>query len=152
MATLYEELQQTKPLPLEDEAFLNVLRTAQLLEARHAAFLKQFGVTPTQYNVLRIVRGAGDEGIMCRSIGERMITFDPDLTSLLGRMQARGWVKRKKCPHDGRVSKVSLTTAGKRLVEKVTRAADDDIHDYFQHMPQKEIRELSRLLERVREE
>ena len=75
MASLAEEIKQRKPFrTAEDEAYVNLVRTTTVLMRKEAEFLKQFELTPPQYNVLRILRGAGDEGLICREIGERMIT------------------------------------------------------------------------------
>ena len=67
----------------EQEAYLSLLRTADALQTQVEAWLKEFGLTGTQYNALRILRGAGADGLPCREIGERMITHDPDITRLL---------------------------------------------------------------------
>ena len=80
-----------------------LLRTADALEAQVESWLKQFGLTGTQYNALRILRGAGPEGLPCREIGERMITHDPDITRLLDRLEDRGFVERARDKNDRRV-------------------------------------------------
>ena len=80
----------------KQEAYLSLLRTADALQAQVEARLKEFGLTGTQYNALRILRGAGPEGLPCREIGERMITHDPDITRLLNRLEDRGLVERTR--------------------------------------------------------
>ena len=80
-----------------------ILRTADVLETQIEAKLKEFGLTGTQYNALRILRGAGAEGLPCTEIGERMITHDPDITRLLDRLQKRGLAERTRGKHDRRV-------------------------------------------------
>ena len=94
---LQAELKQNVPFTSrEQEAYLSLLRTADTLQSRVEAKLKEFGLTGTQYNALRILRGAGQEGIPCSEIGERMITRDPDITRLLDRLQKRGLVERSR--------------------------------------------------------
>ncbi len=91
---LQAELKQKVPFTSrEQEAYLSLLRTADALQAQVEARLKEFGLTGTQYNALRILRGAGPDGLPCREIGERMITRDPDITRLLNRLEDR--VKRQ---------------------------------------------------------
>ena len=85
---LQQELTQSRPCSsLEEEAFLNIQRTAGVLAQRVAELLKPHGLSPTQYNVLRILRGAGDGGAACKDIGARMITPDPDITRLVDRLE-----------------------------------------------------------------
>ena len=94
---LQDEIRQRKPFDsLEEEAVLNVLRTADVLLQRLTTVLKPFKLSHSQYNVLRILRGAGPEGLACREIGERMITRDPDITRLLDRLEARGLLTRTR--------------------------------------------------------
>src|SRR5882672_9277108 len=101
---LQSELKQKVPFAgPEQEAYLALLRTADALESQVEAKLKEFGLTGTQYNALRILRGAGPDGIPCSEIGERMITRDPDVTRLLDRLQKRGLVKRTRGQQDRRV-------------------------------------------------
>ena len=89
---LQAELKQKIPFTSrEQEAYLSLLRTADALQAQVEARLKDFGLTGTQYNALRILRGAGPEGLPCREIGERMITHDPDITRLLNRWKNAAW-------------------------------------------------------------
>src|SRR5258708_6687065 len=89
---LQAELKQKIPFASrEAEAYLSLLRTADALQTQVEAQLKEFGLTGTQYNALRILRGAGPEGLPCREIGERMITRDPDITRLLDRLENLGF-------------------------------------------------------------
>ena len=87
------EIQQTKPFTsLEDEALVALQRTADRLHWRLSEMLKAHGLSPTQYNALRILRGAGDQGRACSEIAERMINRDPDITRLVDRLERRGLV------------------------------------------------------------
>src|SRR5258707_412107 len=101
---LLKELKQTKPFQtLETEAILNLQKTMDVLGHQMEAFLKAFSISGTQYNVLRILRGAGLEGLKCSEIGERLVTHDPDITRLLDRMEKRGFIVRAREEKDRRV-------------------------------------------------
>src|SRR3954454_21117537 len=113
---LKDEIGKAKPFEsVEQEVFLNLLRTADALMAEVTEFLKPHGVSPTQYNVLRILRGAGagccggghadpgTRGLACREVGERMITRDPDMTRLLDRLEDRGFIVRERDRKDRRM-------------------------------------------------
>jgi DNA-binding MarR family transcriptional regulator len=110
---IQEEIRQSRPIPtLEEEAYLNVQRTANVLLREVAELLKGHGLTPTQYNVLRILRGAGDTGLTAGDVGERMVTRDPDVTRLLDRLETRGLAERSRCTEDRRVVWTRITPAG----------------------------------------
>jgi DNA-binding MarR family transcriptional regulator len=110
---LQTEIQQTKPFEsFEEETFLNLQRTAEALMHGLEAGLKPAGLSPNQYNVLRILRGAGAEGLACGGIAERMVTRDPDMTRLLDRLEARGLVMRARDRADRRVITVRITPEG----------------------------------------
>ena len=94
---LQAEIRQTRPFDqMEEEAVLNIVRTAEVLQRTIADFLKQFDLSPVQYNVLRILRGAGLAGATCSQVRERLLTRDPDITRLLDRMEARGLIARER--------------------------------------------------------
>jgi DNA-binding MarR family transcriptional regulator len=114
---IQQELKLTKSLgSLEEEVFLNVQRTANVLNQGLNALLKQFDLTGTQYNVLRILRGAGPAGLAAGEIGERMITRDPDVTRLLDRLEKRGLAERWRCTDDRRVVWTRITPVGVELI------------------------------------
>ena len=114
---LQDEIKQTRPFErIEEEAVLNVLRTAEVLQGALADFLKDYDLSPVQYNVLRILRGAGPEGATCSQIGERMLTRDPDITRLLDRMEARGLIQRERSKQDRRAVITRISEAGLALV------------------------------------
>lgn len=114
------------------------------------ALLKKRGLSPTQYNVLRILRGAGEEGLPCREIAARMIKRVPDVTRLLDRMEAKGWVKRRRRKSDRRVVQVWITPAGLQLV----RSLDEPVRGLHRRrlgrMGEKRLRTLLELLEEAR--
>src|SRR4028119_251696 len=92
------ELKQSRPIgSLEEEAFLNLQRTSNALNQGIADLLRSHDLTPAQYNVLRILRGAGEGGLNASDIAGRMITRDPDVTRLVDRLEKRGLVDRWRC-------------------------------------------------------
>ncbi|HSU16209.1 MarR family winged helix-turn-helix transcriptional regulator [Longimicrobium sp.] len=110
---LQREIKQNRPIEsLEEEAYLNVQRTANVLVQGLADVLKRHDLTPTQYNVLRILRGAGDHGLTAGDVGDRMITRDPDVTRLLDRLEKRGLAERWRCTEDRRVVWTRITEGG----------------------------------------
>jgi len=136
--------------PLEAQVFVNLLRTADALARGTEALLKPAGLSSTQYNVLRILRGAGAEGLACSEIGCRMISRDPDITRLLDRMESRGLIARARGTEDRRVVKTRITPEGLRILEKLDAPVQELHRRQLHHLPEKELRQLSRLLERVR--
>src|SRR5215218_10993455 len=100
--SLQDELKQRKPWSLEEEAYLNISRTAAVLEHALVQALKPFDITPTQYNVLRILRGAGPDGLCRNEVGERLVRRVPDVTRLLDRMEDGGLIARRRGKDDRR--------------------------------------------------
>ncbi len=148
---LQAELKQTVPFTSrEQEAYLSLMRTADALETQVEARLKEFGLTGTQYNALRILRGAGAEGLPCREIGERMITHDPDITRLLNRLEDRGFVERTRSRHDRRVIYGKITAAGLRLLREMDNPIEKHGRGMLRHVGQDKLKQLIELLELVR--
>jgi DNA-binding MarR family transcriptional regulator len=117
---LQTEIKQTRPFALiEEEATLNIIRTAEVLERFITDFLRPFDLSPVQYNVLRILRGAGAAGATCSQIGERLVTRDPDITRLLDRMQARALIERERSSDDRRVVITRISKTGLKLVDSL---------------------------------
>lgn len=157
MAKLMDEIGKKKPFDcLELEVFLNVLRTAEALSERLSPVLKQFNLSPTQYNVLRILRGAGacccNTGIACREISDRMVTRDPDMTRLLDRMEKAGLIQRERSKDDRRVVKTSITEEGLRLLKEMDEPVIEAHCQLLRHMGEEKLRQLSELLELARQE
>lgn len=114
---LAQEIHQTRPFDHPGvEAVLGVIRTAEMLMRQIGTVLKDWDLSQPQYNILRILRGAGDQGLSCRAIGDRLVTLDPDVTRLLDKLEARGLVQRQRDSRDRRLVLVRLTEAGRRLV------------------------------------
>lgn len=110
----------TPPGPeLTHQAFLALLRTAADLTADLADVFHASGLTWTQYNALRILRGAGDQPLTCSEVGQRLITRDADVTRLLDRLERRGWVVRARDDHDRRVVLARLTEAGRKALAEL---------------------------------
>ena len=152
MTKLQDEIKQTKPFEsLEDEAFVSVLRTAGAFQWREAELLKPYEITLPQYNVLRILRGAGPEGLICREIGERMIARDPDVTKLLDRLEARGFVSRERQEKDRRVIVARVTPEGLSLVAEIDGPVLKLTADLLGHLGERKLGTLIRLLEEARE-
>jgi DNA-binding MarR family transcriptional regulator len=148
---LQAELKQKIPFSsLEQEAYLSLLRTADTLATQVESWLKDFDLTGTQYNALRILRGAGPDGLPCREIGERMIAHDPDITRLLNRLEDRGYVMRTRDKHDRRVIYGKITIAGLKLLRGIDAPIDKFGREMFRHVPQEKLKQLIELLEQMR--
>lgn len=148
---LQAELKQKVPFTSrEQEAALSLMRTADSLQTQIEAFLKNFGLTGTQYNALRILRGAGAEGLPCSEIGERMITHDSDITRLLNRLEDRGLVERTRDKHDRRVIFGKITTAGLKLLREIDGPIEKHGREILRHVGQEKLKQLIELLELVR--
>lgn len=150
--SLAAEIRQRRPFEsLEHEAYLNLVRTATALMRRETELLKARDLTPPQFNVLRILRGAGSEGLICRAIGERMLTYDPDVTKLLDRLEARGLVTRQRQSTDRRAIVARITPAGLRVLQEVDRPMLDLVVGLLGHLGERRLKTLSTLLEAARE-
>jgi DNA-binding MarR family transcriptional regulator len=145
------ETKKSRPFPsLEAEGFLSALRTADVLQGSAAEFLKPYGLSPTQYNALRILRGAGAQGLACSEVAERMINRDPDITRLLDRLQRRGLVRRSRERKDRRVVRAFITARGFELLQNLDRPVNELQRRLLGHLGQRRLRILIRLLETVR--
>jgi len=149
--TLKEELKMTRPFKtVEEEALLSIARTAALLEHAGAEALKPFDLTITQYNVLRILRGAGEVGLCRNEVGERLVTQVPDVTRLLDRMESGGLINRRRNNDDRRYVATHITDKGLKLLEKIDRELPALHARLLGHVGQKRLRDLIGLLEDVR--
>lgn len=148
---LQAELKQKRPFrTTEQEAFLALQRTADELQSRMAEMLKSYGVSPTQFNVLRILRGAGPNGHKCGEIGERMVKRDPDITRLLDRMVRAGWLARSRDTQDRRAVVSRISSKGVELLKRLDKPIDDFGRELLGHMGGKKLRVLVGLLEEAR--
>src|SRR5271157_6269796 len=112
-------------IPLEDRLFVAILKAADSLAQEGEQMMKAAGLTGTQYNVLRILRGAEPEGLPCSGIGERMISRDPDMTRLLDRMEKGNLIARERQKEDRRVVKARITDDGLKLLKKMDAQVRD---------------------------
>jgi DNA-binding MarR family transcriptional regulator len=148
---IQEELKQSKPVgSLEEEIFLNLARTCEALAAESTELLKRRELSPTQYNVLRILRGAGETGLTAGDIAERMITRDPDVTRLIDRMEKRGLVERWRCTHDRRVVWTRITAEGLSIIAPLDEEMGALHARQFAHVSRERLGTLLELLEEVR--
>ena len=134
----------------EAQVFVSLLRTADTLTRGAETLLKPFGLSGQQYNILRILRGAGDCGLACREIGCRLISRDPDITRLLDRMESRGLIVRTREETDRRVVKTRITADGLRNLHDLDEPVRELHRRQLRGLPAKQLRQLSLLLERAR--
>lgn len=119
-STLRDEIRQTRPFQsLEQEASLSIERTSAVLRHGLAEAMKEFGITGTQLNVLRILRGAGPDGLCRNEIGDRLISQVPDVTRLLDRMEEAGLVSRARSTEDRRLVRTRITAEGLALLDRL---------------------------------
>lgn len=131
-SSLATSLKQKRPFSsLEQEVYLSILRTASELSHAVDLFFRPFDITPSQYNVLRILRGAGADGLCRNEISERMITATPDMTRLLDRMEKAGWVTRERAEDDRRQVSTYITKSGMELLETLERPIRDFLARLF---------------------
>jgi DNA-binding MarR family transcriptional regulator len=149
--TLRAEIKQRKPFPsLEQEVFVNLLRTADRLMQGVEKTLGRVDLSQTQYNVLRILRGAGPDGMACRELSKRMITRDPDITRLLDRMEARSLVTRTRDTVDRRVVRAKISATGLKIVDGLDRPVQRTNRRQLGQLTRRQLEELNRLLDRAR--
>ena len=150
--TLRNEIKQSRPFgSLEQEAMLNIARTEAMLGYSIIEVLKPYDVTPTQYNVLRILRGAGDKGLCREDIRERLISQVPDVTRLIDRLEQAGFVGRERDADDRRLVTTRITDAGLELLGKLDRPISEAHQKQLGHMTKAELRTLIALLEKARQ-
>ncbi len=145
-----EELKQRQFDSIEQEAALNLLRTAQIFELKTGEFLRQFSLTSTQFNVLRILRGAGSPGLACSQIAERMITHDSDITRLLDRMEAGNLVLRIRDCSDRRVVIAKITGDGLALLKRMDKPLADYMRRTMGTLKPQRLHEMIDVLEELR--
>ena len=138
------------PLPLQDQAFIALQKTADALGQQVEQVLKASGLTSAQYNVLRILRGAEPEGLACSDIGERMISHDPDMTRLLDRMEKHGLITRQRQTDDRRVIKTRITSKGLESLRRLDQPIRDLHRRQFSHISAARLKGLAVLLEEIR--
>jgi len=153
MVSLKLEIAQERPFSsMEEEALLNLLRTSDCLNRAFHRKTRDWGVTSTQYNVLRILRGAQPRGLTCSAIGSRMITAEPDITRLLGRLKALKLIRQQRDRHDRRVVWTQISETGLELLRQMDPVILEAPRELLGHLPPQELVELIRLLEVARKQ
>ena len=148
---LKRELKQNRPFSsIHEEVVLNLMRTADQLVVPLAEVLREANLSLSQYNILRILRGAGADGLPCGEITERMVRRDPDLTRLLDRLEARGLVERSRGTTDRRVVLATIAKEGERLLDALDDPIKKAVKQALSHMPAARLKELTELLEEAR--
>ncbi len=151
LPTLGQEIGKKQPFDSpEEEAFLNILRTASVLSTEAARFIKSFGLSEPQYNALRILRGHGPRGVPSQTIGEQLVAQVPDITRLVDRLVEAGLAERSRTEADRRVVMVRPTKVGLDLLARIDRPLRSLHHEQLGHMPRKELLALSKLLVQAR--
>ncbi|MDR3723058.1 MAG: MarR family winged helix-turn-helix transcriptional regulator [Terracidiphilus sp.] len=151
MAELKLEIIQEPPFfSVEEEAFLNLLRSADALQRAFHLKTRDFGLTSTQYNVLRILRGAHPNGLTCSAIGGRMIAAEPDITRLLGRLKGLGLIEQERDQQDRRVVWTRIAPAGLELLARMDPVIRRVPVELLGHMNPGELKDLIKLLEAAR--
>jgi DNA-binding MarR family transcriptional regulator len=148
---LQRELKKKRPFELpEEEAMLSIVRTSDRLQIRIARLLREHGLTPSQYNILRILRGEG-KPLPILEIASRTITVVPGITGLIDRLERAGYVNRLRCARDRRVIYVSLTDQAIGTLAELDEPVTELNQKLLSHLSRAEVKELIRLLEKVRE-
>jgi DNA-binding MarR family transcriptional regulator len=147
---LSERIQQAQFVSPAQEALLNVLVTSSWVLSELSALMAPFGITPTQYNVLRILRGSHPRKLTCTEIGRRMLDRMPDVTRILARLQKAGWITRERATYDKRVVEVGITEKGLELLAHMQPLVDAAQERLMARLSPEEQRQLSDLLDRLR--
>src|SRR5262245_38132147 len=150
-SALQREIKKRTPFDLpEQEAMLNILRTADQLQIRFARLFRKFGLTPQQYNILRILRGEG-RPLPILEIASRMITVVPGITGLIDRLEAASLVMRKRCDNDRRVIYVAIAPRAVQMLAEIDPPLTQMHKQLLGHMPAAELTALINLLEKARQ-
>jgi len=148
---LQAEIKQTKPFAsLEQEAILGLLRTAAIVDHSNDETLRPFGLTTTQFNVLRILRGAGPDGLCGREIGERMINRVPDVPRLLERLEKAELITRERDAEDRRHVTARISAKGKQLLDEIAKISFP-MEKRFGRLAQDQLRTFIAALDVIRE-
>ncbi len=147
MSKLQAEIKQSKPFAnLQVELWLNLSRTAAVVGHDFERLIRPYGLSLTQYNVLRILRGAGDDGLVQYEVAERLVAQVPDVPRILSRMEKAGWVKRCRGTSDKRVVYATLTAAGLELVNSLDAVVHGAEEGMFPDLGTEQMEKLCELL------
>ena len=151
-SNLRHEIKQSKPFTsVEAETHLNIERTAAVLGHAFAERLKPYGITSTQYNVLRILRGAGAEGLCRNEVRDRLVAQVPDVTRLLDRLEALGYIARERSSEDRRLVSTRITASGLEILEQLEQPVLEMHARLLGHLSKAQLQTLIDLLTLARE-
>jgi DNA-binding MarR family transcriptional regulator len=151
VSKLQTELKQNKPFgSIEEEVLLNLARTAEVVSSALAIVLKQADLTGTQYNALRILRGAGSDGLSCGEVSDRMVTKDSDITRLLDRLESRELISRERPANNRRTVIARITVEGLRILEELDEPVSQSNRRLAGHLGKERLKTLNTLLEDLR--
>ena len=128
------------------KALLNIIYTANWINSKQNIFFKPYGISPQQYNILRILKGAG-EPIKVQTIKERMLERAPNATRLMDKLSEKNCINRLPCPDDRRVVHIEITNEGLKLLEDISKDFKEDL---LENLNEKEAEQLSNLLDKIR--
>lgn len=150
-SVLGREIRQRSPFTSkEEEAYLNLQRTSNLLLQALTRLMRAEGVTPSQYNVLRILRGSHPDALTCGEIGDRLVTPGPDVTRLLDRLEDRGWVERERDSGDRRVVRSRITDSGLEILGALDEPVAEWLREHLGDLGRSRLQQLIGLLEQAR--
>ncbi|HEY7328320.1 MAG TPA: MarR family transcriptional regulator [Gemmataceae bacterium] len=148
---LQHEIKKKRPFESqEEEVVLSIVRTNDQLQIRFARLFREYGLTPSQYNILRILRGEGIP-LPILEIASRTVAVVPGITGLIDRLEHAGFVNRLRCDKDRRVIYVALTDQGAKTLAALDAPLVALHHQLLGHLSRPELKELIRLLEKVRQ-
>jgi DNA-binding MarR family transcriptional regulator len=151
LASLKSEIVQEHPFSsLEEEVLLNLIRTSDVLHRAFHRETRDWGVTSTQYNVLRILRGAQPRGLTCAAIGSRMVTAEPDITRLLTRLKKLKLIRQQRDQNDRRVVWTQISQTGLELLVGMDPVIERLPRELLGHLSKTDLNEMIRLLELAR--
>jgi DNA-binding MarR family transcriptional regulator len=143
---------RSKRAKAQADAYLAVVSTAEDLQRGFTELFKASDLSFAQYNVLRILRGAGTDGLTCGGVSERLIQHDPDVTRLLDRLEKRSLIERHRDQKDRRVVRTAITEAGMALLADLDEPVDAVHEQHLGHLSESKLKDLIVLLEEVRPE
>lgn len=141
---------RSKRSKAQADAYLAVIRTAEDMQRDFTELLKASDLSFAQYNVLRILRGAGADGLTCGGVSERLVQHDPDVTRLLDRLEKRSLIERHRDQKDRRVVRTAITTSGLALLAQLDEPVDAVHEQQLGHLSDARLKDLMTLLEEVR--
>jgi len=150
MSTIEEAIQQPRFQSANHRAQVNIVYTANWLNQRTAVALKPYGLSLQQFNILRILRGRGDEPSTVKLLTERMLDKMSNASRLVDKLKEKGYVQRQECPTDRRRVDVVITQQGLDIIGEASRAVDQMRDGNFASLSEEDAAELSRLLDKLR--